>query len=88
MSADIEPISGKIPWGAKAAAGDALNRVPNSAPFIALWMEKNANGEEVVKWSKANMDFRAYSFLAVALMEFAQRCVREAMERKDAPPAA
>ena len=82
--ADIEPIGSKNGpgWGAKAAAGDALSRVPNEAPFIALWVTKDDKGETVLKWSKANFTFEHYSFAAVALMEFAQACVRAAMERK------
>ena len=82
--ADIEPLRNKNGpgWGSKAAAGDALGRVPNEAPFIACWIEKDAQGEDVLKWSKANMTFQQYSFMAVALMEFAQSCVRDAMERK------
>lgn len=84
MSADIEPIrsKGDKSWGAHAAAGDALGRVPNDAPFIACWLELDAKGESVMKWSKANMNFQHYSFMGVALMEFAQACVRAAMERK------
>ena len=83
MSAQIEPLrQGDKSWGAKAAAGDALGRVPNDAPFIACWLEKEANGEDVVKWSKANIGFQQYSFMALVLMEFAQSCVRQAMERK------
>lgn len=83
MSADIEPLrKGEKSWGSTAAAADAQNRVPNDAPFIAVWIETNEKGEQIVKWSKANVDFKAYCFMAVALMEFAQACVREAMERK------
>ena len=81
--ADIEPLrtTGDKSWGAKAAAGDAMNRVPHDAPFIGLWIEKNEKGEEVVKWSKANTSFQQYSYMALVLMEFAQSCVRAAMER-------
>jgi hypothetical protein len=83
MSADIEPLhnKGDKGWGAKAAAGDALGRVPNEAPFIACWLELDSKGDQVMKWSKANMGFQQYSFMAVALMEFAQSCVRQSMER-------
>lgn len=89
MSATIEPIRdhGKS-WGAQAAAADALNRVPNDAPFIAIWLDKDAKGEDLVKWSKANLDFRQYAYMAVVLSEFAQACVRDAMNRYDGPPAA
>ena len=66
----------------KRAIADAVQRVPNEAPFIAIWIEKDAQGEDVVKWSKANMTFQQYSYIAVVLMEFAQSCVRQAMERK------
>lgn len=83
MSADIEPLrKGKDSWGATAAAADAQNRVPNDAPFIALWLETDAKGEQTVKWSKANVSYKEYCFIAMALMEFAQSCVREAIERK------
>lgn len=89
MSADIEPIrDGPKSWGAKAAAGDALNRVPNTAPFIGMWIEKDAQGNEVLKYSKANTDYLVYSFIAIALMEFAQSCVRLALERHGGPPPA
>lgn len=84
--ADIEPLHKKgadKSWGAKACAGDALNRVQNEAPFIALWIETNDKGEQVVKWSKANVNYQIYCFMALALMEFAQACVRQAMEREN-----
>lgn len=86
--ADIEPLRGKgdKSWGAKAAAGDALSRAPHDAPFIALWLETDDKGEQVVKWSKANVGYQQYCFIALALMEFAQSCVREAMERKGRSP--
>lgn len=82
--ADIEPLPSKtgFGWGAKAAAGDALNRVPNEAPFLAVWVEKNANGEEVIRWSKANCNFQMYSMMAMAFAEFSQACVRDAMDRE------
>ena len=79
MSADIEPLRGD--WGAKAAAGDALARVPNEASFIGIWVELE-DGKPVVKWSKAHVDYKEYCFMALALMEFAQKMVREAMERE------
>ena len=83
MSAEIEPLhqTGKNSWGAKAAAADAVNRVANDAPFLAVWIEKAENGEEIVKWSKANCTFGIYSIMGVAIMEFAQSMVREAMEK-------
>lgn len=82
--ADIEPLRTKDGpgWGAQAAAGDALNRVPNEAPFIAIWVTKNEDGKEVIKWSKANCNFEMYSMMAMAFAEFAQSCVRDAMERE------
>ena len=80
--AGIEPISDKIGWGAKAAAGDALNRVPNEAPFIGMWVENDANGLPRLKWSKANFNFQHYSIVAVAMMEFAQAMVREEMKSR------
>jgi hypothetical protein len=81
--ADIEPIRKDGPsWGSKAAAGDALERVPNEAPFIALWIATNEKGEQVLKWSKANFTYGHYSFAAIALLEFAQRIVRDAMDRE------
>ena len=85
MSADIEPLrqQGGKGWGAKAAAGDALSRVPNEAPFIACWIELDEKGEEIMRWSKANIGFQQYSFMALALMEFAQSCVRQAMEKEE-----
>lgn len=81
--ADIEPLRTKDGpgWGAKAAAGDALNRVPNESPFLAVWKEKNAKGEEVIRWSKANCNFEVYSTMAMAFAEFAQACIRDAMDR-------
>ena len=82
MSADIEPLHKKIGWSATAAAVDASNRVPETAPFIALWLETDAEGEQTVKWSKANVGYKEYCFIALALMEFAQSCVRDAIERK------
>lgn len=82
MSADIEPLNtcGRS-WGATAAAADAMKRAPNDQPFIAIWIELDEKGLPQVKWSKANVNYTAYCFMSVALMEFAQACVREAMER-------
>ena len=81
--ADIEPLrKGDKSWGTTAAAADAQNRAPNDAPFIAVWIETNEKGEQIVKWSKANISYRDYCFIGVALMEFAQSCVREAMEKE------
>ncbi|MDH4172186.1 MAG: hypothetical protein OEW90_00975 [Betaproteobacteria bacterium] len=68
-------------WGSKAAAGDALNRVPNDAPFVAVWVETNDQGEQNIKWAKANTDYLKLCTMAIALMEFAQSCVRESMDR-------
>ena len=80
--ADIEPLrKGDKSWGATAAAADAQNRVPNNSPFIAVWLETTDKGEQIVKWSKANISYRDYCFMGVALMELAQSCVRDAMER-------
>ena len=81
MSAEITPISEKHGWGAHAAAADALQRVPNESPFVAIWIGKNADGKDCIKWSKANTNFVNLSMLAVALMEFSQSCVRQEMER-------
>lgn len=83
-SASIDPLETKTgkSWGAKAAAGDTLNRVPNEAPFIAIWIELTEDGDESIKWSKANLSYRHYSYIAIALMEFAQACVRRDMQKK------
>lgn len=81
--ADITPIrSGEKSWGSKAAAGDALNRVPNDAPFVAVWTERDEKGELVVKFAKANADFVALSAIALVMTEFAQSCVRSELERR------
>lgn len=71
----IEPL--REDWGAKAAAGDAMERVPNEAPFIGIWIHP----EKGMQWSKANTDFRSLSMLAVVIQEFAAACVRKELER-------
>lgn len=67
----IEPLGDN--WGAKAAAGDALERVPNEAAFVGIWIHP----EKGVQWSKANTDFESLSMLAVVVQEFAAACVRK-----------
>lgn len=81
--ATVDPLDTKTgkTWGSKGAAGDALSRVPNEAPFIAIWIETDANGESSVKWSKANLTYHGYSTMAIALLEFAQACVRKDIDR-------
>ena len=71
----IEPIGNN--WGAKAAAGDAMERVPNEAPFIAIWVHP----ERGLQWSKANTDFQSLSMLSVLLQEFAASCIREDLNK-------
>ena len=83
-SASIEPLRSRgKSWGAKAAAGDAMQRVPNEAPFVAIWVEKVPDGDhEVVKWSKANTEFMKLGSMALVLTEFAQACVRQAFPKR------
>lgn len=83
MTADIEPLPTKTGpgWGSKAAAGDALSRVPNDAPFLAVWITKDGKGEDVVKWSKANTDFLKLGTMALIILEYANACIRSAKER-------
>jgi hypothetical protein len=66
----VEPIS--VEWSSKGAAGDALDRAPHDAPFLAVWI---VDGR--VSWSKANTDFQALSAFAVTIAEMAGRCVRD-----------
>lgn len=85
MSAEITPLYDKSDptkgWGATAAAADCTNRVPNDAPFLAVWIEKNEKGQDVVKWSKANTDFLRLGTMALVLLEFTNACIRDAVER-------
>lgn len=62
-------------WSAKGAAGDALQRVPHDAPFIAIWLD----GDKW-RWSNTNTDFASLSQMAAILAEFSQACVREALK--------
>lgn len=57
--ADIE-IMPKHGWNAKAAAGDALERAPLNAPFIAMWIDEKGN----VRYSQANLDNWALAYIA------------------------
>lgn len=79
--AEIDSLPGKG-WGARAAAGDALARVENDAPFIAAWITKDADGDPLVKWSKANLTFENACALAAVFAEFVNGWVRDAMNRK------
>lgn len=72
----IEPINAN--WGAKAAAGDAMERAPNEAPFLAVWLHP----EKGVQWSKANTDFASLAMMQQVVNEFASSCVRVELENK------
>jgi hypothetical protein len=61
-------------WSAKAAAGDALSRVPAEGAFVAVWME----GDNV-RWSMANTDGLSLAVLAMVLQELAGAQLREKM---------
>jgi len=50
----IESITQTGEWSSKGAAGDALERVPHDAPFVAIWLD--ADG--YVHYSKANTKIR------------------------------
>ena len=71
----IEPLGNN--WGAKAAAGDAMERVPNESAFVGIWLHP----EKGVQWSKANTDFQSLSMLAVVLQEFAASCIRDELKK-------
>lgn len=73
--ATVDPIKpgADSRWSAKGAAGDALERVPHDAPFLAIWIKPNGG----IAWSKANTDFTSLSQLAVMTQEFAAACIRE-----------
>ena len=71
MLATFEPISEDRPWSARAAAGDALQRVEHDAPFLAVWIE---DGQ--LRWSKANTNFVSLSMMAVFLQELARSCLK------------
>lgn len=77
--ATVDPISGAIPWSAKAAAGDALQRVPDAekTPFMAIWIGEDG----CIRYSKANTDGKTLSLFAVILMEMAQSCYRDFLAR-------
>ena len=76
--ATVDPIrDSNSAWGAKASAGDALQRAPNEAPFLAIWIDPKSG----VKWSKANTDFQSLAMMAATLNEFVQSCVRLELER-------
>lgn len=48
--ATVDPLPG-INWNAKAAAGDALQRVSEDAPFIAIWVDSDG----ILRMSQAGM---------------------------------
>lgn len=75
MSAEITPLNEN--WGATAAAADALQRCPNEAAFVAIWIHPTKG----VQWSKANTDFASLSMLAAVLAEFSQAIARSEIER-------
>lgn len=78
--ATVDPIrEDSDAWGASAEAGDALSRVPNGAPFLAIWVDPDKG----VMWSKANTDFQSLSMMAAVLNEMAQICARQAMGIED-----
>lgn len=74
--ATVDPINEKKGWSAKAAAGDALQRVPHGAPFLAMWFAEDG----ALHYSKANTDFASLSMMAAYTQEFAQSIPREALE--------
>jgi hypothetical protein len=66
----VEPIN--TDWSSKGAAGDALERVPHDAPFLAVWIVDGA-----ISWSKANTDLESLAVIATVAQEMAGRCVRD-----------
>lgn len=75
--ATVDPISEEKPWSAKAAAGDALQRVPHDKPFFAMWFAEDGS----LHYSKANTDFASLSMMAMYATEMAQVIARIALER-------
>ena len=68
--ADIESVvDGK--WSAKAAAGDALERVPHEAEFVAIWVHDGK-----LSWSKTDCSGQGMALLASALAEMSARFIR------------
>ncbi len=56
--ATVDPIKESIPWSARAAAGDALQRVTDKTPIICLWRDDNG----ALRYSKANMTITDAAF--------------------------
>jgi hypothetical protein len=70
--ATVDPLPGKR-WGARAAAGDALQRTHDEGAFLAIWVGEDGK----ISWSKANTDGQSLSLFAVIVLELAQSCYRE-----------
>ena len=59
--AEITPLNDN--WGAQASAADALQRVPNDATFVAIWI--NPDGR--ISWTKANTELQRMALIAAVI---------------------
>lgn len=79
--ASVDPLP-NAQWTARASAADAQQRVPDDAPFLAIWLKTMPDGQAPA-WSKANMTFAALCQMKAVVDEMVARWARYAFE--DAP---
>lgn len=69
--AAVEPIKQSLPWSARAAAGDCLQRVDHGDHLVCMWIKPGGG----VTWSKSNTTVADIACMAALLTQWAGRAL-------------